>query len=267
MAEDILSNPNRCRLFITDNNADYFQLFSFSQSEKDGSIYISWPDIENTTWLKPDNNGGLINLQGSPGRGKISFHGSGRVHYKLHEIDGNSYLPLNGNILYRKEQNRIGARHLLTAFTKKPEYIPESRAFNRKYDQALKTDKLKPAILVFFAIPQQAKSIGVNFGLHVDEMENIPNDFLGFGFFPLRLHNVLWIAYRTKHLNNWPKYNYASYSDGYKVPLFIGKENHSIQYEYINPIYKLQGNDFSVELMSLSAQKDQATTKPGTHSA
>lgn len=256
MPPNNLSKPNDCRIFITDNGTDFYQIFSFSQSEKDGSLYIAWPDIENTKWLLANENipSDKIKFEDSPGKGKISFHGSGRTHFKIHGMPNIPHLILNGNILYNKEQERIGARHLLTVFIKKPEYKPDnSPVFNRKHDQLFRTDKLKPTIFIFFAIPQKRLHISFNFGLQVKDMENIPNDILGYGLFPMRLHVIFWLAYRTKHLNDWPKYNYASFSDGYKVPLFIGQANHSMRVELCNPIYSLNEDNLHI---SLASQQD-----------
>ncbi|MFA5840514.1 MAG: hypothetical protein WC890_07730 [Candidatus Margulisiibacteriota bacterium] len=249
------SSSSDRRIFITENGKEFYQIFSFSQNKKDGSLYVSWPEMETTKWItfKDNMKENILEVVESPGKGKISFHGSGQAHYKVNDVSNSAYFRVNGNILFDTDKNTVGARHLFTAFIKKPEYIPDkSKAFNRKHDHSFKADKIKPVIFVFFAVPQKGLNISFQLGFQCDDMESMPSDFLGCGMLPMRIHDIIWFAYRTKYLDDWPKYNHVSYSDGYKVPLFIGQADHSMRVELHSPMYSLDNNNFNINLNSQS---------------
>lgn len=228
------------RIFIN-KNGKHFQIFTFSQ-KKDGSIYCSSPDFSDAKWIsyKITKNGPELITAATIGKGKISFHGSGITGIRSN-IDTEHTLRIKGNILLNKKQKSLGARHLFTVFMKEPQYLPPSSpAFNRKSDYALRANEvLQPFILIFFAIPKTGVSTHFLFNLYADEMNNIPNDFLGGHFISLRYHDIFWFAYRTKNLQKWPKYTHYSYHDGFTVPIFVGTKQQKFRLEFRQPTYSL----------------------------
>lgn len=187
----------------------------------------------------------------SLGDGKISLHGSGMTAIRPHNDPKGHQLVIGGNHLLNKEKNQIGARHLYSIFMKQPHFKPEnSPAFNRDSDYALESkDDLKPFILVFFALPRHGLSVNFNFNLHVDEMESIPNDFLGLHGFSLRYHDVFWFAYRTKHMEKWTKQAQICYHDGFTIPIFVGTGPGQFRLEFREPEYILKEKELEIRCL------------------
>jgi hypothetical protein len=240
--------PTKRRIFIRAKDR-VFQIFSFAQAP-DGSIYCSSPDFSDAKWLSVEitENGPQVISTEVIGQGKISFHGSGMVAVRPNDDLKGHRLIIKGNHLLNKNEGKIGARHLFTVFMKEPQYNPEaSHLFNRESDYCLETkEELKPLVLVFFAVPQQGITINFQFNLHMDDMVNIPNDVLGLHGFGLRYHDVFWFAYRTKHMEKWPKHAHVCYLDGFIFPIFIGTGPGAYRLEYRQPQYSLNGKEFTI---------------------
>lgn len=239
---------NHRRIFIN-NGKQLYQIFSFQQ-HKDGSIYVGWPGFSETKWITNivTNKGPLGVLFSSEEEGKLSIHGSGMATFRSHNDSKEHNLIIKGNHLLNKEKNIAGARHLFTAFIKEPIYVPISPAFNRKSDYAIESkEKLTPCFIIFFAIPQTGVNINFEFSLSIDEMNNIPGDMLGGHLFSLRYHDLFWFAYRTKHMDVWPKHTIICYDDGFKVPIFIGTAKGQLRVDYRMPEYLLKDKQFTIK--------------------
>jgi hypothetical protein len=236
------------RIFIRSKDR-LSQLFSFAQ-KPDGSIYCASPDFEGATWVTVDVNarGGTILQTSGIGKGKLSLHGSGMAAIRPNHDPRGHRLIIKGNHLFNKEKSVIGARHLLTVFPKEPQYNPEnSPLFNRESDYCIEAhEKLNPLVLVFFAVPQNGLSIRFNCSFHQDDLVMIPNDVLGLHGFGFRYHDVFWFAYRTKHMEKWPKESQICYHDGFTFPIFIGTGNGSYRLEFRFPKYSLVEKEFSI---------------------
>jgi hypothetical protein len=61
-------------------------------------------------------------------------------------------------------------------------------------------------------------------------------------------HAVVWFAYRTKHMNRWPKNSQGCYADGYTVPFFVGTGPGQFRLEYRQPSYSLTEEGISIAL-------------------
>jgi hypothetical protein len=167
---------------------------------------------------------------------------------RSHDDPTGHKLVVKGNHLLRSTEANIGARHLFTIFMREPKSYPElSPLFNRTSDYCLEAaEDLRPFALVFFAVPQQGIAVHFEFSLHEEDMVNIPNDFLGLHGFSLRFHDVFWFAYRTKHMDRWPKYAHVCYHDGYSFPIFIGTGPTAFRLEFRQPKYVLNGKDLEI---------------------
>jgi hypothetical protein len=240
------------RIFITENQVNFFQIFSLTQNKKDGSIYISWPHIESSNFILFDdhNNISTPDMYSSIGNGKISFHGSGQVHYKTYLNTDNQHFKVDGNILLRELEKKVGARHLLTTLITRPDIEPlDSPALNRQTDYVIEARIIQPTTFIFFAIPQTAEGLQINLqlSLPIEYMDNIPGDILGSGIIPMQKHDILFLAYKTKYLNSFPESSYVSYTDGLLIPFFVGQINNQIEVKMLTPIYTLYGNNFGIE--------------------
>lgn len=225
------------------------QVFSFNQ-RPDGSIYCWSPDFGDAKWLSLQvaENGPQIVTTEAIGTGKISFHGTGMVTIRAHDDPKGHQLIVKGNHLLNKQKGLVGVRHLFTVFMKEPKYQPESsKLFNRESDYCMEAnEELKPLVLAFFAVPQQGLAINFQFNLHKEDMVNIPNDVLGLHRFGLRYHDVFWFAYRTKHMEKWPKYAHICYHDGFTFPIFVGTRLGAYKLECREPQYSLMGNELNI---------------------
>lgn len=242
------SYPKR-RIFINKGEERY-QIFSFKQ-ENDGSIYCASPDFSNAKWISYENtpSGSFIRTTEAIGDGKISLHGRGITAIRNNNNPKDHKLIIKGNKLLNKERTEVGARHLFTAFLKEPDYLPKnSPALNRQSDYSMQyNNELRPFVLVFYAIPQQGISVDFQFSLQIDEMDNVPDDFLGMHGFGLKYHDVIWFAYRTKNMDKWPKYTHFSYQDGYSVPIFVGTGPQEFRLEFRQPKYILDGKVLTID--------------------
>lgn len=142
----------------------------------------------------------------------------------------------------------IGLRHLFTICLKEPLYAPEkSPLFNRKSDYCMEANEvIKPFVLIFFAVPSQGLKINFQFNLHLDDMVKTPNDVLGLHLFSLRYHDVIWFAYRTKHMEVWPEKSIIVYHDGFTFPVFIGTGSEKFRLEFRAPQYSMSDKELSI---------------------
>lgn len=243
-------NSSNRRVFI--NSGDkFYQIYSLTQND-DGSIYCGSPDFATAKWIGINSNKSTLNLEFADkvGDGKISIHGTGMTAIRPHLDQRSRKIIIKGNKLLNLDKNEIGARHLFTTFIKEPLYIPtNSPVFNRQSDYIIKSsEELKPLVLVFFAIPQKSLTINFHMSINTDLLNNIPDDFLGTVIISLKYHDVFCFAYRTKHMEKWPKYSHYIYSDGYLCPLFIGMEPGRFGIEIRMPKYQINQNNLSLEV-------------------
>ncbi len=250
------ASPKR-RIFLK-KGEERHQVFSFTQ-HADGSIYCGSPTFADAKWIAfaMTQQGPAVGVAESLGDGKMSLHGSGMVGVRPHDQPGGHQLAVLGNLL--KSGNELRARHLFTVFPSEPNHLPVgSPAFNRDSDYCMESkEELRPFLLAFFAVPAIATKMDFIFSLDTDQLANIPNDFLGMNFFTLRYHHILWFAYRTTHLPEWPKVSHYSYSDGYLFPVFIGTPNSRLTVEIREPRYSLSGNALTIDCSSPDSQHDR----------
>jgi len=236
------------RVFVSEKDNKYFQIFSFAQ-KKDGSIYCSWPSFEETEWLVPvfGNNGLELKKTDLPKVGKLSIHGKGMCAFRPHDESENRPLIIRGNKLFDGDSNELGTRHLFTAFLRKPEHLPDSPANNRESDYCINTSSIEPFVIVLLAIPRIPEELRVDlqFSFNTNDLKEIPFHG-GFGFIELRYHNIIWIVYRTNHMEKWPKKNQVIYHDGYFVPFFVGTGFEKFRLELRKPKYNLTKNALSI---------------------
>ncbi len=240
---------NKRRVFISENEAKRFQVFSFTQ-ESDGSIYVSWPDFVDTNWLTPIiNENGELGLAAvdSVSEGKLSIHGTGMGAFRSHDDPENRPLIIKGNKLLDLGKGEGGARHLFTAFVKEPVHLPNSPALNRPSDYLINTQTLEPFVIIFFAIPQTGKGLELNFqtSFHTDDVMIPPPG--GWGVMDLKFHDVFWYVYRTNNMEKWPKKSQVVFHDGFMIPVFIGTGLGQFRLEFRTPKYSLDENKLVVE--------------------
>jgi hypothetical protein len=248
-------STNKRRIFLQDESGNGYQLFSFEQV-KDGSVYCSWPEFQNTKWMSIENTSPpkLIVVDPIAGRGKLSIHGSGRQHFTIIDTQAGHQMIKWGNNLLDEKNGKIGTRHLLTIFSQKPDCIPDSPPLKRANDVILKTKEIKPFSMIFFAVPGIKKlTVEINGRFHVDDIEIPPPS--GWGAFGLRQHNIVWFYYRTKHMDEWPRHTHVCYHNGFHVPLFIamnGKKSETkegeCRLEIRSPTYSLAADSLSISI-------------------
>jgi hypothetical protein len=214
--------PSSRRIFIRTRDK-VRQIFSFAQNS-DGSIYCSSPDFADAKWLSVQITNKEVRAIETEaiGPGKVSFHGSGMVAVRPDDDARGHRLIVKGHHLLNKKEGSAGVRHLFTIFMKEPGYEPEtSHLYNRKSDYCIEAkEELKPVIMMFFAVPQKGIKLSFQFNFHIDDLVEVPNAVLGLHGFGLRYHDVFWLAYRTKHMEKWPKYAHVCYHDGFTFPFF-----------------------------------------------
>ena len=236
---------NDFRLFVT-NGTDHWQVLSFAQNKSDASIYVGAPDFDKVKWLSIDQKSRSLLIAGSPGEGKLSLHGSGIAHVRTHNGNSGNGLRFAGNQM--KGQDTLGVRHLFTALLSKPEHVPASAAFQRKSDQEIRVAKLVPYTYVFWAVPStRALTVEVSAAFDENDLESVPPES-GWGALPLALHNVVWFAYRTKHMLHWPRHPHVCFHDGYHVPLLIGTSEGGCRLELRAPAYALKGAQLAIRV-------------------
>jgi hypothetical protein len=241
--------PTKRRLFITENSQDFYKLFTVGQGSQEADIYFTWPQSKDTHFslFDPTKSPGEFKTLVAAEAGKLSFHASGQVHFAEDGMRARDEFVIKGNQLFNVTKSEIGMRHLFTGFISQPvDKAPDSSpAFNRKSDDSFLTKNLAPAIIMFFAVPN-GFSIELEMKLNTDHFK-VPEHLPGIGTFPMKHHCVFWIAYQQIHLA-WPKHNHIAYSDGYYVPLFIGKENNAMELIMVVPQYEVTGQKLKMKI-------------------
>lgn len=227
-----------------------FHIFSITQNKNGGDIYFSSPKFGDIEWRAPalnaDQEMELLAYQAED-QDKLSLHASGIVHLPYKSTRPDEF-RISGSMLSNTDSNNLGVRHLLTIFLSEPTHKPESPALSRKTDGVMTTSQWHPYVLVLWALPALSTStITVKFTLSEDDLEEIPPN-AGWGAFHMQQHIIVWMAYRTKHMDRWPANSQACYADGYTVPLFIGTGEGQLRVEYRFPTYSCIGNDFVIDL-------------------
>lgn len=240
------ASTNSRRLFFA-AGAESFQLVSFSQAA-DASIYISAPGLGESKWLEvvagaPPS----MRITALPNAGKLSIHGSGVSHVGAAD-GGETELRLVGNYLLNNAEQRAGVRHLLTMFPTKPTHLPGSIAGARQADCTVEAQESKPYVLIFWAVPAITKlTVNIGASFQADDLENVPPES-GFGAFALRIHTVVWFAYRTKHMSRWPAESHLCFHDGYHVPVLIGTGVGACRLELRSPKLHLFDNRLKITI-------------------
>ena len=80
-----------------------------------------------------------------------------------------------------------------------------------------------------------------------DELQEVPPNG-GWGAFNLLLHSVVWFAYRTKHMDKWPRNAQACYQNGFTVPVLIGTGEGEFRLELRQPSMSLQENSLTITI-------------------
>jgi hypothetical protein len=228
-----------------------FQIFSVSQNANDGSIYFSAPQFAEIMWLIPASLGQqetvLLSYQASD-QGKLSLHGSGVTHVRPYQSTNPNEFTIRGNQLKARAGDTLGVRHLLTIFPAEPTHKPNSPATARRTDCVMHTKEWHPLVFIFWAVPLMPSfRVNITGAFHSDDLQEIPPNS-GWGAFGLGLHALIWFAYRTRHMDRWPKYSQASYADGHTVPLLIGTGPGRFRLEYRQPNYSLLNTDLTIAL-------------------
>ena len=86
------------------------------------------------------------------------------------------------------------------------------------------------------------ESVVFQSSFETDDLESTPPE-MGWGLIDLKFHSIMWLIYRTKYMNNWPKQSYVCYHDGYLVPIYIGKSEDEnageLRFELHTPNYQM----------------------------
>jgi hypothetical protein len=228
-----------------------FQLFSISQNANDGSIYFAAPRFAEISWLMPasvdQQQAVLLSYQAS-GQGKLSLHGSGVTHVRPYDSTSANEFAIRGNQLKAPTGESLGVRHLLTIFPAEPTHKPSSPATARRTDCVMTTKEWHPLVFIFWAVPLlRSFTVSVSGVFHADDLQEIPPNS-GFGAFGLALHALVWFAYRTKHMDRWPKHSQACYADGHTVPLLIGTGPGCFRLEGRRPNYTFENTRLTIAL-------------------
>ena len=232
-------------------DGEFFQILSVSQNPNDASIYFSAPHFETIDWLIPshsvDQNPILLSYK-SDGPGKLSLHGSGITRAGPHQAISPHEFAIRGNALTSGDGNSLGLRHLLTVLLPEPTQKPSSPATARKSDYVLTTKELHPYVIIFWAVPAvRPLTVNIIGSFQADELQEVPPNG-GFGVFNLLLHAVVWFAYRTKHMDDWPLSAQACYFDGFMVPVLIGTGKASARLELRHPSISLRDSALTVAI-------------------
>ena len=240
----------RRRIFLT-AGIETFQLFSVSQNSNDGSVYFSAPLFEEINWLVPAMGAQqepILLAYKSDGPGKLSLHGSGVTHVSPHQATTHHGFAVRGNQLKAADGSSLGVRHLLTILPPEPTHRPTSAAMARKTDYVLTSKEFHPYVLIFWAVPaMRPLTVTINGSFQADELQEIPPNG-GWGAFNLLLHSVVWFAYRTKHMERWPRNAQACYHDGLTVPVLIGTGLGAFRMELRQPMISLQEGNLTISI-------------------
>lgn len=230
-----------------------YHLFTVIQ-EKDGSIYASWPDFENTKWIicKETSEGADFLASTSPGDGKFTVHGSGMAGYREHGGKYDKSILFHGNQLVNPDRTSLGLRHLFTAQIPQPHFMPPKSPFlNRKTDYNIDVSDFVPATVMLFAFPKQSFKLECTIQFHHDfiiwNTEGNPINYFGSHIIELDTHLIFWLAYTTKNMF-WPMYTTILYDNGFKIPLVLGVGNQEYIAELRKPEYLVQGNNILVQI-------------------
>ncbi len=203
----------------------------------DGSIYIKFPEFEFSKWIGSDSAGQQLIPYNSPGKGKLSIHGSGIAHVKSFDENSKAEFRVLGSPLLSKDRKTAGIRHLATIFPKKP-------VIEILKDTFVKPDNIKPMVFVFFAVPF-GLNISFQGSFSMDEYEPIP-PIIGIGNQALRMHNIFWFSYSSKYMDNWPLATHVHFPDGFICPLFVGVAMKQMRIDIRKPYYSIK--DKSVQI-------------------
>jgi len=195
------------RMFIG-NNKNYHHLLTFDQG-KDGSIYCSFPTFKNIIWQTISNENGTyaIKSETAENAGKLSIHGNGRIHISEYGPSKKYQLILYGNRLRSEENKNNGVRHLFTIFPQEQYCIPpNSPAFSRSKDHVLNFEQMNPFVMIFFAVPVMKNyNTRIQLIFHTDDLQDPQQPLLGYDKIRLRNHDIIWLCYKPKHFDKWPK--------------------------------------------------------------
>lgn len=241
--------PTKRRLFITENSLDFYKLFNVKQGSEMADLYFSWPDSGNTKFMLLDTRKEEIEFRSldASNNGRLSFHATGQVHFAEEGIKARREFVVKGNQLFNPNKNEIGMRHLFTGFIAKPTEKRSQTAppIEDTNDNSFLTTDFSPAIIMFFAVPN-GYSVNLEMKVSTDHFK-VPDHLPGMGTFVFKHHSLFWVAYQQIHLS-WPKHNHIAYSDGHCVPLFIGKENNTMDLLFIEPQYELTGQTLTIRI-------------------
>jgi hypothetical protein len=248
--------PSSNRRIFIDKDSTFYQILSFTQ-HADGSIYCSIPEFKSAKWMSFGKSASndmpvMITADSPQEMGKFSMHGSGMLTFRSHSDTKGHTLIIKGHPLIDTENGSFGVRHVFTYFPTEPKHLPNSPAFNRESDYVLKKQgQLKPFVMVFFAVPYKPglkANINISFNVDdIDDLETTPPD-VAFGTFGLRFHNLVWVYYRTKHMDRWPQSTHICYFDGFLVPILIITGEGTFRLELRKPSHALNGNDLTLTM-------------------
>ncbi|MFW9266517.1 hypothetical protein ACLK1G_04890 [Pseudomonas sp. NR3] len=241
------SAPEKRRIFLG-TDAESFHIFSMTQNKNEGSIYFSAPAFKDIVWRAPSTDANqqleLLSYQADD-QTKLSLHGSGQTHLPKGRPDA---FAIQGNRLWDNGGDWLGTRHLVTIFLTEPRHRPSSPALAKKSDYVMTTPHLRPCVLVLWAIPvRRITAVTIKSSFKLDEIEDVP-PIEGWGTFEMRLHSIVWLAYRTKFMDQWPLQSQACYDDGYLIPLFIGTGAGQFRLDYHKPSYVLVDDKLTLTL-------------------
>lgn len=227
------------RMFVGDAKC-LGHVFSFTQ-KSDGSIYVSTPSFRDTQFLSVgiDGRASVVN---SPGDGKLSLHGSGTSHVRTN--DGSvKILKVEGAILADMRKGQLGLRHLFSASISEPKPSGVSPAHSRKSDYSIAAKKLEPHIFVFWAIPK-------GFIDRVRATVTLPGRKVevNWGGFEMLFHGLMWLAYRTESMNNWPPSTLICTLDGAHVPMLFPQFGENLGMVVRLPKWQVDDTKLLVEL-------------------
>lgn len=243
------STPNSRRAFFNVNGENR-QIFTISQNKNDASIYFSAPNFADINWLVPfvKNSDTPILLSENLGAdGKLSLHGSGVSHIRPFDATGRFEFSISGLPLKNQESGDLSVRHLVTFYLPEPK-SPGQQISARKSDLVFSSKEHHPWVMVFWAHPSfSVSAVEIVFKFKIEELAEFP-PHSGWGAFTLALHTVVWLIYRTKHMDDWPLSGQACYLDGYVVPLLVGTGKGKFRLDLQRPNYSLSGTRLKIEL-------------------
>jgi hypothetical protein len=256
LGKSFVPEPTSRRIFLSNGSSKY-QVLSFTQ-ERDASYYVSCPNFAASRWIEIVDAAGdkAISVASAPGEGKLSVHGSGFAGIRAHQGSGHS-VKVSGSPLVDRDGKTLRVRHLLSVLPEKPHHIP---AGVRASDYILTTKELKPLAFIFFAVPNGIRSVELNISMHVDDIGTPPDVSWGFMTFPV--HGVLWIAYSTKGMAQWPATTHVAHFDGFTVPMFFGGGPKDWKFAASSPAYALADNVLKITLNAYQETAFSARTAP-----